>query len=146
MKNVLIPVDGSDNSLRAVEYMIDYIRKNGPCTIHLLNVQIPIVSGTVLSFIDRPTIQRYYQDEASIALSRAKEILDKSGIVYQSALRLGSIADSIMAYTTEHHCDHIVMGARGLGAAKSLLLGSVTTKVLHLASIPVIVVNQSHEA
>lgn len=144
MKNVLIPVDGSDNSLRAVQYMIDHIRENGPCAIHLLNVQLPIVSGAVFSFIDRATIRRYYEDEASTALAGAKTVLDKSGIAYQSALLIGNIADSIKAHATEQHCDHIVMGARGLGAAKSLLLGSVTVKVLHSAHIPVIVVNEGH--
>jgi len=145
VKNVLIPVDGSNNSLRAVQYMIDSIRENGPCAIHLLNVQLPIVSGTVLSFIDRATIWKYYEDEASTALAGAKAALDKSGIAYEATLLVGNIADSIKSYATERHCDHIVMGARGLGAARSLLLGSVTVKVLHSAHIPVIVVNEGHE-
>lgn len=144
VKNVLIPIDGSGNSLHAVQYMVDNIRKNGPCVIHLLNVQLPIVPGTVLSFIDRATIRKYYEEEAGTALAGAKAILDRSGIPYQATLRVGNIADSIKAYATEHHCDHIVMGARGLGAASSLLLGSVTVKVLHSAHIPIIVINEGH--
>ncbi|MGY6270438.1 universal stress protein [Achromobacter denitrificans] len=141
MKNVLIPVDGSANSLRAVRYMIDYVRESGPCTIHLLNAQLPIVSGTVLAFIDQKTIQEYYEDEAKAALSDATALLDRSGILYQTALRVGPIAESIKAYATEQHCDHIVMGSRGLGAAGSLLLGSVALKVLHTIHIPVVLIN-----
>lgn len=141
MKNVLIPVDGSANSLRAVGYMIDHVRENGPCTLHLLNVQPPIVSGTVLGFVSKDMIQEYYLDEAKMALADAKAALDKAGVMYQEALRVGHIAESIKAYATEHQCDHIIMGSRGLGAAGSLLLGSVALKVLHTIHIPVVLIN-----
>lgn len=141
MKNVLIPVDGSANALRAVGYMIDHVRENGPCTLHLLNVQPPIVSGTVLGFVPKDMIQEYYLDEAKMALADAKAALDKAGVMYQEALRVGHIAESIEAYATEHQCDHIIMGSRGLGAAGSLLLGSVALKVLHTIHIPVVLIN-----
>ena len=141
MKNVLIPVDGSDNSLRAVRYMIDRVREYGPCTIHLLNVQLPIVSGTVLTFISADAIQEYYEDEAKMALAKAKDTLDTAGVMYQAELRVGAVADTIKTYAAEQHCDHIVMGSRGLGAAGSLLLGSVAMKVLHTIHIPVVLIN-----
>lgn len=141
MKNVLIPVDGSENSLRAVRYMIDRVREFGPCSIHLLNVQLPIVSGTVLTFISADAIQEYYEDESITALAKAKDILDTAGVMYQAELRVGNVADTIKAYATEQHCDHIVMGSRGLGAAGSLLLGSVAMKVLHTIHIPVVLIN-----
>lgn len=145
MKNVLIPVDGSDNSLRAVWYMVDHIRENGSCAVHLLNVQIPIVSGTVLAFIDQTTLQKYYEDEAHTALADARAVLDSSEVDYQAIVRVGNIAGSIRTCAAENHCDHIVMGARGLGAAGSLLLGSITLKVLHSIHMPVVVVNQARE-
>ena len=128
-ENVLVPVDGSANSLRAVRYMVDYIQENGPCALHLLNVQLPIVSGTVLTFIDQKTIQEYYEDEAKMALSDAKALLDRAGIVYEgrSARRQYRRHDQELRHRTKR-CDHIVMGSRGLGAAGSLLLGSVTGK------------------
>lgn len=141
MKNVLIPVDGSANSLRAVHYMIEHVREYGPCTIHLLNVQMPIVSGTVRTFISKETIQEYYEDEAKAAFAEAKDALDKAGVAYEAVLRVGPVADSITSYAAEHKCDHIVMGSRGLGAAGSLLLGSVALKVLHTVHVPVVLIN-----
>jgi nucleotide-binding universal stress UspA family protein len=141
VKNVLIPVDGSGNALRAVRYMVDHVREHGPCSIHLLNVQQPIVSGTVKTFFEPEAIQEYYEDESKMALSEAEAVLDKAGILYQSALRVGNTANWIKTYATEQRCDHIVMGSRGLGAAGSLLLGSVTLKVLHAIHIPVVLVN-----
>ncbi len=141
MKNVLIPIDGSANALRAVNYMIDHVREYGPCTIHLLNVQLPIVSGAVHAFVSREIIQDYYEDESKAAFADAKSALDKAGVMYQSALRVGQVAASITAYAAEQGCDHIVMGSRGLGAAGSLLLGSVALKVLHTARLPVVLIN-----
>lgn len=141
MKNVLIPIDGSANALRAVRYMIEHIREHGPCNLHLLNVQLPIVSGAVLAFVSSDMIQQYYEDEARTALADARAALDKAGIMYQSNLRVGQIAETIQAYAAEHQCDHIVMGSRGLGAAGSLMLGSVALKLLHTVHVPIVMVN-----
>lgn len=141
VKNVLIPVDGSGNSLRAVHYVVNHVREHGPCSIHLLNVQAPIVSGTIQAFFEPDAIQEYYDDESKMALADAEALLDRSGVVYQRALRVGDVAESIKAYATEQGCDHIVMGSRGMGAAGSLLLGSTTLKLLHTIHIPVVLVN-----
>ncbi|MEN4919031.1 universal stress protein [Achromobacter spanius] len=141
MKNVLIPIDGSANALRAVNYVIDQVRESGPCSIHLLNVQLPIVSGTVHAFISKEMIQDYYEDEAKAALAQARIALDKAGLTYQTALRVGPVAATLTAYAAEQKFDHIVMGSRGLGAAGSLLLGSVVLKVLQTVHIPVVVIN-----
>ncbi len=61
--------------------------------------------------------------------------------MYQSNLRVGQIAETIQAYAAEHQCDHIVMGSRGLGAAGSLMLGSVALKLLHTVHVPIVMVN-----
>ena len=61
--------------------------------------------------------------------------------MYQSGLRVGKIAEAIKAYAAEQQCDHIVMGSRGLGAAGSLMLGSVALKLLHIVHLPVVLVN-----
>nr|WP_256450073.1 universal stress protein [Achromobacter sp. GbtcB20] len=141
VKNVLIPIDGSENALRAVKYMIDHIREHGDCAIHLLNVQIPIVSGAVRAFVTPEMIRDYYEDESSAALAEARSVLDAAGVSYQTQMRVGPVAATITTYAAEQHCDHIVMGSRGLGAAGSLLLGSVALKVLHTAHIPVVMIN-----
>lgn len=141
MKNVLIPIDGSPNALRAVKYMVDHAREHGSCTIHLLNVQPPIVSGAVRAFVSPEMIRTYYEDEAKAALAEAKSTLETAGLSYQSEFRVGPAAATITAYAAEQHCDHIVMGSRGLGAAGSLLLGSVALKVLHTTHIPVVLIN-----
>ncbi|WP_179284040.1 universal stress protein [Bordetella genomosp. 10] len=140
MSCLLVPVDGSDNALRALRYVIDHKPMFEPLTLHLLNVQIPITSASVRRFIDSATIHKYHQEEGEAALANAKALLDGSGIPYTAHIQAGSSAETIVATADENHCDHIVMGTRGLGSAAGMWLGSVTTKTLHLAKVPVTVV------
>lgn len=137
---ILVPVDGSQPSLRAVEFAIRIARDRSGVTLHLLTVQAPIISGNVRRFISAETIAEYYRDESRQALQAAKAMLDESGVAYQEHMQVGPIAEMIHRFAKEHECGMIVMGTRGLGSVAGLLLGSIATKVLSLADIPVTLV------
>jgi nucleotide-binding universal stress UspA family protein len=141
MAKLLVPVDGSENSLRAVDFVI---KKAGwyrePVEIHLLNVQPPIVSGNVTMFISQDQLNDYYQEEGLKALEPARAKLDGAQVPYQHHILVGDPAEMIARFARERGCDQILMGTRGLGAIGSLLLGSVATKVIHLADVPVLLV------
>ncbi|TCS71687.1 nucleotide-binding universal stress UspA family protein [Sulfuritortus calidifontis] len=141
MKKILLPVDGSDNSLRAVQAAIDLARGAAePPEIHLLNVQLPIISGDVKMFVSEEQIKAYYHDEGIKALAAARAALDAAGVAYVFHIGVGPVAETIAAYAKEKGCNQIIMGARGLGSLTGLLLGSVTTKVAHLVDVPVTLV------
>jgi nucleotide-binding universal stress UspA family protein len=55
-------------------------------------------------------------------------------------VEIGSPAETIAKVAREQGCDGIVMGTRGLGAVSSVLLGSVSSRVLHLSDLPVTLV------
>ena len=141
MPKLLVPVDGSENSDRAVDFVI---KKAGwcrePVEIHLLNVQPPIVSGNVTMFIRQEQLNDYYQEEGLKALQSARAKLDAAKVPYRHHIRVGDPAETIARYAKEQGCDQILMGTRGLGTVTSLLLGSVATKVIHLADVPVLLV------
>ncbi|RYH39130.1 MAG: universal stress protein [Alcaligenaceae bacterium] len=140
MAHILIPVDGSDNALRAVDYAVAHRAAFEPLRITLLNVQIPIVSGTVRLFIDRASIDNYYAEEGETALKPARERVEQAGVSFIQEVNVGHVAESIAKYAAQHQCDHIIIGSRGMGSTSNWLLGSITTKVLHLADVPVTVV------
>lgn len=138
MKKILLPVDGSDNSLRAVQAAIDLAKDAAePPQIHLLNVQLPIISGDVKMFVSEDQIKAYYHDEGIKALAKARAALDAAGVAYVFHIGVGPIAETVAAYAKDKACNQIIMGARGLGSLTGLLLGSVTTKVAHLVDVPV---------
>jgi len=141
LQRILVPVDGSETAVRAVDYALHLARgSRGPVELHLLTVQPPIVSGGVRMFFKHEEIEAYYQDSGQEALRAAREQLDKAGQAYVQHVRVGPIGETIVAYANEKHCDHIVMGSRGLGAISGMVLGSAATKVIHLADVPVTLV------
>ncbi|AOB31425.1 hypothetical protein AKI39_13090 [Bordetella sp. H567] len=140
MTSILVPMDGSDNAIRALNYVIDHAKAYAPLTVQLLNVQIPILSGNVRLFIDAATVRRYHDEEGEAALAKARPFLERAGIPYNSHIKVGHVAETIASMADEHKCDQIVMGTRGLGAASGMWLGSVTRKTLSLAHVPVTVV------
>lgn len=141
MKKILLPVDGSDNSLRAVQYAIEQVKASSePMELHLLNVQLPIISGDVKMFVSEDQIKAYYHDEGIKALASARAALDAAGVAYVHHIGVGPVAETINNYVKEKGCSQIVMGARGLGSLTGLLLGSVTTKLSHLSDVPVTLV------
>jgi len=141
MLKVLVPVDGSKNSERAVAHAIGFIANStAPVELHLLNVQLPIVSGGVRMFFKKEDIEAYYQENGQETLRTARERLDQAGLEYVQHVSVGPIGETIAAYAKEQHCEHIIMGSRGLGAITGMVLGSVASKVIHLTDVPVTLV------
>lgn len=137
MLNILVPVDGSEASTRAVKAAMSLVAHDKQAVLHLLTAPTPIVSGNVRRFFSEDVLNAYYQDEGNNALNPARSVLHDSGITVHEAIVPGNTADVIKQYVQDHQCNHIVMGTRGLSALPSFVLGSVTTKVLHLVDVPV---------
>lgn len=137
MLNVLVPVDGSDASTRALKTAVDILAGKPEATLHVLAVPTPIVSGNVKRFFSDDVLQAYYQDEGSNALLPARSVLAGSTLKIKESIIAGNAAQTIKEYVEKNQIDHIVMGTRGLSALPGLVLGSVTTKVLSLVNVPV---------
>jgi nucleotide-binding universal stress UspA family protein len=140
MLNIVVAIDGSEAALRAVGHVINMCASDSTALqIHLINVQYP-VHGGVSAFVDSGQIKEYHLAEGEKALAPARALLDAAGMHYHSHLFVGEPAETIARFAKERACDHIVIGTRGLGAVSSLLLGSVATKVIHLADMPVLLI------
>jgi nucleotide-binding universal stress UspA family protein len=140
MLKFLFPVDGSDASNRAItEFIIriDWYREVPE--IHLLNVQFP-QRGNIPLFIDKESIDRYHQEEGMKELRAARELLDEAKLPSHYHIAVGDPPDVIMQYGKEMGFDQIILGPRGLGAVKRILLGSVASKVIELSTIPVLLI------
>ena len=142
MKKVLVPVDGSAASMRAVGHVIAMRAKLGKpdaLKIHLLNVQRPL-SGDISMFVGEEQIRGYHHDEGVKALAPARALLDKAGAAYRFHIKVGEPGEVIAREAAERGCSEIIMGTHGWGSVIGLLMGSVATKVLHLAKTPVLFV------
>ncbi len=136
---ILIPVDGSANANRAVDYVIgNFAAQKEPPQLLLLNVQWKVATGNVKLFINQDTINDYYREQGMAALQQARAILDAANLPYQYHISIGTPAEAIVQYANEQGVDQIVMSRQGQGGLQSLLLGSVVSKVLNLAGCPVL--------
>jgi nucleotide-binding universal stress UspA family protein len=137
----LIPVDGSAGANRAVEYVISSVAwlKETP-QIFLLNVQWKLASGNVKLFISQDTVNDYYREQGMSALLESRTKLDTAGLAYSYHISVGSPAEAIVQYAQEQGVDQIVMSAHGQDKLSNLLLGSVASKVTHLAIMPILLV------
>ena len=133
---VLVPVDGSPASLRALDFAIEMMGQNPDTSLVLLNVQN--ISAMDLT---GAAMGSDWQEAASQASAKAlKEAVGKAeaaGIAFKSIVRTGQTAEAIAQAARDEGIEHIVMGTRGLGSIQGLLLGSVAMKVIHLAEVPI---------
>jgi nucleotide-binding universal stress UspA family protein len=65
-----------------------------------------------------------------------REPLDQRKLAAEGRMLVGDPASTIVAFARRARCSEIVVGTRGLGGLKGLLLGSVTPKVSHLSTVP----------
>ena len=138
MLKMLVPVDGSENSVRSIDYLIQWLaRLSEPVDIHLINVQHAL-HGEVGMFLSSEQIRSYHHDEGVKALAVARQKLDEANLDYTVHIGIGDPAEVVIQYAREKNCDQIVMSTRGLGKIASLLLGSVASKIIQLSDVPVL--------
>ena len=138
---ILLPVDGSANAMRAVQHVVDHENwYRGPLELHVLNVQLPVASGIVKTFIKQSQLNDYYRDEGLATLKEARALLDGAKIAYRHHIGVGEPAATVIDFARETQCDQIVMGTHGRGTVAGALLGSVAAEVVHAAPVPVLLV------
>ena len=142
MKNVLLPIDGSECAMRSVALVISklsHYRSPENTQIHLVNIQPPLPHD-VSRFVSHDQIADFHRDESDKAMQEAKKRLDAARLKYTCHAKVGDVAEEITLLAENLGCDQIVMGTHGRGALEDFLMGSITLKVLHLAKIPVLLV------
>jgi nucleotide-binding universal stress UspA family protein len=138
MHKVLLPVDGSDPSRRAVDFFLTHVKRSGPVEAVLLNVHP--ASETRALAMHRDVVRADVRQNGEELLAEPRRRLEAAGIPYKQRLELGDIAQTIVKVAREEGCEQIIMGTRGLGAVAGLFLGSVATNVVRLTEVPVTLV------
>ncbi|QCG68194.1 universal stress protein [Pseudomonas veronii] len=142
MRKVLVAFDGSEHSIRALQYVIDSAGESArPIEVHVLNVQHgPVIYGdyTTASMIE--DINDSLRVKARSVLEEAVALLQAASITHETHVALGNAAEQVSEAVKRLACDTVVMGTRGLGSFGGLLLGSVANRVIQEVAVPVILV------
>ena len=142
---ILLPVDGSQVSLKAVRLVIGLLRQGLSGSVVLANVQEPATLYEMVVAPDGELLQRVSTAAGVDALEPAEALLMEAGVVYEREIATGDPAHTIVDIGERFACDLIVMGARGSTALRSALLGSVSNEVLHVAQVPVMIVKMDED-
>ena len=131
-KKILVPIDGSAHSTRALEEAIK-IAKTTSGTITLLTVQ-----PSRTNMFSAPK-QPSSESAKSIILAESQRLVQAEGVFAEATLLEGNVVEQIVNAAKEGNFDLIVIGARGLNRFEEVLLGSVSHGVVEKAPCPVIV-------
>jgi nucleotide-binding universal stress UspA family protein len=137
-EKVLLATDGSVHAMEALKYARDLAQSHGSQVIVVHAYQ------PVSTYLGEPWLHRVVA--CHVATGReladlAVQELEGAGIEVEMEVLEGPPADAILHVASSRQCDLIVMGCRGRGTLASLLLGSVSQRVLSHATIPVMIVS-----
>ncbi len=140
MRKILVPIDGSLHSMRALDVVLSRRENDMQAEIHLLNVQFPVDSGHARMFVSEEALHDYHQAEGVIALEEAGKKLDDAHIAYSRHVLVGHVSETIVRFAQEKGFDEIVMGTHGRSALMHLVLGSIASEVVRMSHLPVTLV------
>lgn len=135
---ILLAVDGSKPSLNTVDRLVQHVSQfRDKPEIELVTVHLPVPR---MRAVGKNQLAKYYEEEGQANLAPAKKKLDAAGIRYSARVLVGPIAESIVKHAGATKCGLIWMGSRGMSELGKALIGSTVTKVLHLSSLPLLIV------
>ena len=136
MKNILVPVDGSEGSDRAVTEAISIAEA---CEAKLNFLYVANINQLAINACLSDAILEAVTKAGNVVLDRAMEMVP-SGIEKEAFSETGSPAVVILDFATSNDMDLIVMGSRGLSRIQSVLLGSVGRYVSSHSGLPVLII------
>lgn len=136
---ILVAVDGSDMSNKAFETAL-VLAKENQSKLTLINVgkNLSLPQGMVIDSIDE--IYDSMRKAGEELLNRGKWMAESQGISIDSKYAEGDPAAQIIKVAKEGHYQLIVIGSRGLGTFKEMMLGGVSHRVSQLSPCPVLII------
>lgn len=136
LKRILVPIDGTEHSWRALEYaceLVSYTRGS--------LVVMTVLSGRMKQHIVEFGSDCLYVQMGDEVLDAAHAILSGKNIDCTYLLENdNNIAESILRAVDEQECDGIVLGSRGMGVLEGLFRNSISSVIVENADVPVTIV------
>lgn len=136
LHRTLVPVDGSEDADRAIDYAVTLAQRGLTGEIHLLNVQPLVMQGDF-------AFDHLVQAEQTARLAAAQEVMQSARarlhgkVPVQVAVRFGDAANAIARYANEQGIHAIAMATRATRSLRNLLRRSVAMEVVRRVSVPV---------
>ncbi len=137
ISKILVPLDGSKNSVRGLETAITLARNCGATITGFYSIYAPPHS----EFKGVGSVEKSLNKEVKKFMGEAKTLAAQNGIVFKDKIARGEIGYNIIkASHGKTKFDMIVIGSRGRSNTKEIFFGSVSNYVIHTSKIPVVIV------
>ncbi len=138
MNKILVPIDGSENSMDALRHVL---RTNPADALQVLvlNVQ-PLLTRRISRFVSAAERDAWRQERADAATHKARQELQRHRVSFAVKVALGARVDAISQTAEEEGCTKIVLGTARKNSLTRLVENSVTTRLLEDSPVPVEVV------
>jgi nucleotide-binding universal stress UspA family protein len=141
-QRILVPTDGSDITVKAVQAAIELARTAGG-QLFTISVKEPFPYSAISEMQPVPP-QEFYDAQERIAASRVKDVVDAAKAAGMPCnahtVEAPHPWEAIIDHAKSNACDLIVMASHGRRGVAALLLGSETQRVLIHSTIPVLIV------
>jgi nucleotide-binding universal stress UspA family protein len=143
-KNILVAIDGSEPSKKALEFACDLANKYEAC-LTILHVAYNSAQSHTMVLGSAAMIYQGNQKEldemAQVVMDAAREIAAVAGCKEAKfEVKQGAPADQILRYSSDKNIDMVVLGSRGLSDVGGFFQGSVSHRVNHLSECTCITV------
>ncbi|AFS81257.1 UspA domain-containing protein [Candidatus Nitrosopumilus koreensis AR1] len=135
ISSILVPLDGSSNSFRGLDMAIHMARENHATItgLYVLGITKPRTNDPITP------VEKILLKHAQKIMKKAKTTAAKKGILFFERVSYGDEKKRIVEIAEKKNFDLIVIGSRGMGAAKEIFLGSTSNYVLHKSKKPVLI-------
>jgi len=139
---ILVALDGSEYSMKALEFAIDIAKKyqSQLVLVHVVMRQIYAINPPEAGILAGTAIVRELEAEGKAILAKGEQTVKAQGLPVEARLRQGVPAEELLRAAVDEKADLMVLGSRGLSQVKAFLLGSVSDKVSHHAKCPTLIV------
>lgn len=136
---IVVPYDGSDQSLEALEHALDRFPDAEIVVLHVIDQgQIDPPYGQLL--VGEEELKERAEERAEELFSEAERAAEEAGVEIETEVLTGHPVRDVLDYVDENDMDHIIMGGKGISNVPQLLLGSVSFGVVLHADVPVTIV------
>jgi nucleotide-binding universal stress UspA family protein len=135
-KKILVALDGSKNSIRALRKAIELANQANSSITGITVIQVAPSETTIIRTVIKKALIKHYKNFSKIA----KRMCTKNGVNFLDVVEFGEEGSTIVSFAQKNNFDLIVMGSGGLGKIGEIFLGSTSNHVVHLSKIPVLIV------
>jgi nucleotide-binding universal stress UspA family protein len=140
LSKILVPIDFSDCSKKALQYALPLARQFGAQVTLLYVMPVNYFVGSEFGPVDFPLPEQEWRQNCQKELQALADQAIGTSLPVETLVRQGQAVNEVVSYAKEESVDLIVLSTHGRTGLRHVLVGSVTENVVRYASCPVLVV------